>query len=80
MKRAVIIVIDSMGIGAMPDCREYNDIPECNTIKNIAEKTGGLNIPTLQALGIGNLCDINGVKKNRKTCGSIRNYARSFKR
>lgn len=66
MKRAVIIVIDSMGIGAMPDCREYNDIPECNTIKNIAEKTGGLNIPTLQALGIGNLCDINGVKKIEK--------------
>ena len=39
MKRAVVIVIDSMGIGAMPDCREYNDIPECNTIKNIAEKS-----------------------------------------
>ena len=64
MKRAIVVVIDSMGIGAMPDCREYNDIPECNTIKNIADKKdGGLNLPTMQILGIGNLCDIKGVKQ-----------------
>ncbi len=64
MKRAIVVVIDSMGIGAMPDCAEYNDIPECNTIKNIAEKKAdGLNIPNMQILGIGNLCDIKGVKK-----------------
>lgn len=64
MKRAIVVVIDSMGIGAMPDCREYNDIPECNTIKNIAEKKeNGLHIPNMEILGIGNLCDIKGVKK-----------------
>ena len=70
MKRAVVIVIDSMGIGAMPDCREYNDIPECNTIKNIAEKKeDGLNIPNMQILGIGNLCDIKGVKNIENPVG-----------
>lgn len=37
MKRAVIIVIDSMGIGAMPDCKDFGDIPECNTLKNVCE-------------------------------------------
>lgn len=64
MKRAIVVVIDSMGIGAMPDCRDYNDIPECNTIKNIAEKKkDGLNIPNMEILGIGNLCDIKGVKR-----------------
>lgn len=63
MKRAIVLVIDSMGIGAMPDCALYNDIPECNTIKNIAEKKDdGLYIPNMQILGIGNLCDIKGVK------------------
>ena len=31
------MVIDSMGIGAMPDCREFGDIPECNTLKNVCE-------------------------------------------
>ena len=28
MKRAIVVVIDSMGIGAMPDCRDFNDVPE----------------------------------------------------
>ena len=35
MKRAIIIVIDSMGIGAMPDCKDFNDTPECNTLRNV---------------------------------------------
>ena len=60
MKRAIIIVIDSMGCGAMPDCQEYNDIPECNTLCNVAKANGGLNIPTMQKMGIGNLGDVMG--------------------
>lgn len=61
MKRAIIIVIDSMGIGAMPDCKEYNDVPECNTLKNVAEFCGGLNLPNLQKLGLGNIQECKGV-------------------
>lgn len=61
MKRAIIIVIDSMGIGAMPDCSEYNDVPECNTLKNVAKACGGLKLPNLQKLGLGNILDCNGV-------------------
>lgn len=61
MKRAIIIVIDSMGIGAMPDCREYNDVPECNTLKNVAYACGGLKLPNLQALGLGNIQPCEGV-------------------
>ncbi len=63
MKRAIIIVIDSMGCGAMPDCKEYNDIPECNTLCNVAKANGGLNIPTMQKMGLGNIADITGVAK-----------------
>ena len=62
MKRAIILVIDSMGCGAMPDCREYNDIPECNTLCNVAKENNGLNIPNMQKMGIGNIADIKGVK------------------
>lgn len=61
MKRAIIIVIDSMGIGAMPDCKEYNDVYECNTLKNVAYACGGLNLPNLQKLGLGNIQDCEGV-------------------
>lgn len=61
MKRAIIIVIDSMGIGAMPDCREYNDVYECNTLKNVAQACGGLNLPNMQKLGLGNIQECTGV-------------------
>ena len=62
MKRVIIAVIDSMGIGAMPDCREYGDIPECNTLKNVCRMNNGLNLPVMETLGLGNLCELQGVK------------------
>lgn len=62
MKRAIIIVIDSMGCGAMADCRDYNDVPECNTLCNVAKANGGLNLPTMQKMGIGNLGQVMGVE------------------
>lgn len=61
MKRAIIIVIDSMGIGAMPDCKDFGDIPECNTLKNVCEFNGGLNVPVLQSMGLGNIQDFKGI-------------------
>lgn len=64
MKRAIVIVIDSMGCGAMPDCREYGDIPECNTLCNVAKSVGGLNAPEFYKLGLGNLGDVAGIPKN----------------
>lgn len=63
MKRAIIMVIDSMGIGAMPDCREYNDVPECNTLKNVCKFNHGLNVPNLAQMGLGNIQDFEGIKQ-----------------
>lgn len=60
MKRAIIIVIDSMGIGAMPDAPEYGDVLECNTLRNVAKFNNGLNIPNLRKLGLANLCEVEG--------------------
>ena len=60
--RAIIIVIDSMGIGAMPDCRDFNDIPECNTLKHVCEYNNGLNVPNLEEMGLGNLQEFKGIK------------------
>lgn len=69
MRRAIVIVIDSMGIGAMPDCSEYGDIPECNTLCNVAKANGGLNAPNFYKLGLGNLAEINGINKNPNAIG-----------
>lgn len=57
------MVIDSMGIGAMPDCKEFNDIPECNTLKHVCEFNKGLNVPNMEKMGLGNLQDFLGIKK-----------------
>ncbi len=63
MKRAIVIVVDSMGIGAMADAEDFGDDLTCNTVVNLAEKSGGLNIPNLESMGFGNLADIKGVNK-----------------
>ena len=39
-KRAIVIVVDSMGCGALPDAKDFNDDLTCNTLANLAEKTG----------------------------------------
>lgn len=69
MKRVILIVIDSMGIGAMPDAKEYGDVMSCNTLKNVAMAVGGLNVPNLEKLGLGNIIDIKGVKNNPNNIG-----------
>lgn len=63
MSRAIIMVIDSMGIGAMPDCRDFSDIPECNTLKHVCEFNNGLSVPNLEKMGLGNIQDFMGIKK-----------------
>ena len=64
MKRAIVIVIDSMGCGAMEDYHEYNDIKECNTLSNVAKAVGGLKAPNFGILGLGNIGEVLGIKKN----------------
>jgi phosphopentomutase len=61
MARCVVIVIDSGGIGALPDAAAYADAPGANTFGNTAERVGGLSLPNFERLGIGNLADIRGV-------------------
>lgn len=61
-KRAVVIVIDSLGCGALPDAELYNDSPDCNTLCNIAKFNHGLNLPFFEKLGLGNIMPIVGVK------------------
>ena len=61
MKRAIIMVIDSMGIGAMPDHAEFNDVAECNTLRNVCHYNKGLNLPNMANLGLGNIQNFEGI-------------------
>ena len=62
MKRAIIVVIDSMGIGAMPDCEAFGDVKECNTLANVCKANNGLNLPVMSKMGLGNIQNFKGVE------------------
>jgi len=68
-KRIFTIVIDSVGIGALPDAKAFGD-DGANTIKNIALSQGGITLPVMGSLGYGNLSDIQGVPKEKSPKGS----------
>ena len=66
--RAIIIVLDSAGVGETPDAKEYGDLGS-NTFGHIATSTGGINLPNMEKLGLGNLTEIKGVAKTSHSCG-----------
>ncbi len=53
-QRILWIVLDSVGIGAMPDAAAFNDPPGADTLGNIA-RLRGLRVPNLARLGLGNI-------------------------
>ena len=61
MKRAIVIVMDSVGIGELPDAYKYGD-EGSNTLGNIAARVSGFRLPNLQKLGLGNIGEIKGVE------------------
>ncbi|MGZ4232026.1 MAG: phosphopentomutase [Solirubrobacteraceae bacterium] len=59
-RRAAVVVMDACGVGALPDADEYGDAGS-NTLGHLAEQVGGLQLPTLERLGLGNIIPILGV-------------------
>jgi len=59
-ERIVWIVLDSVGVGAMPDAPEFHDPPGADTLGNIA-RLRGLRLPNLARLGIGNIEPLKGI-------------------
>ncbi len=59
--RVIVLVIDGLGVGAMPDAAEYGDAGS-HTLSHLADAVGGLNLPTLEALGLGHITEIKGVR------------------
>ena len=52
--RAIVVVIDSVGIGALPDSEKFGD-KNVNTLGHIYESSGGINISNMVSLGLGNI-------------------------
>jgi phosphopentomutase len=59
-RRAVVVVLDACGVGALPDAQEYGDAG-ADTLAHVAEAEGGLQLPTLERLGLGSIVPLTGV-------------------
>ena len=59
MKRVVILLLDGVGAGELPDAGRFGDTGS-NSLANTARAVGGLNLPNLQALGLGNIIALEG--------------------
>ena len=59
MPRACVIVLDAVGAGALPDADEYGD-EGSDTLGNVARAVGGLDLPNLEAFGLGNVEPLDG--------------------
>ncbi|MCX7995767.1 MAG: phosphopentomutase [candidate division WOR-3 bacterium] len=62
MSRAIVLILDGVGVGELPDASKYND-QGSNTVGNLSRAIGGLRLPFLENLGMGNIIEIEGVKK-----------------
>ncbi len=60
MAKAVLIVLDGLGVGNAPDAAQYGD-EGSDTLANMAAAVGGVHVPNLERLGLGNLHKIPGV-------------------
>lgn len=63
--RTFLIVLDSVGIGELPDAHDFND-KGAHTLGHIAEKMNGLKVPHLEQLGLGHIEPIEGVSTQYK--------------
>ena len=68
VKRVTVIVLDSVGCGDAPDAAAYGD-EGANTLGNIGRAVGGLQLPNMGQLGLGNLTDIQGVPPTDSATG-----------
>ncbi|MFW5982200.1 MAG: phosphopentomutase, partial [Halanaerobiaceae bacterium] len=60
IERVFVIVLDSVGIGELPDATDYGD-KGANTLANIAEEISGLSLENLEKMGLGKIHPIKGI-------------------
>lgn len=74
IERVILLVMDSAGVGALPDAGRYGD-EGAHTLGHVAERavaqTGGFELPTLQRLGLGNITSLAGMAPARPAAGAF---------
>ena len=68
-RRAILIVLDGVGAGAARDARDYGDAGS-NTLGNVANAVGGVDLPALEALGLGKAVQVRGLRSDAQATGA----------
>ncbi|EDS78327.1 phosphopentomutase [Clostridium botulinum C str. Eklund] len=68
INRVIWIVLDSVGMGVLPDADKYGDVG-ANTIGNVSKAVGGLKTPNMSKIGLGNIDEIKGIEKVENPIG-----------
>ncbi|HEY4441245.1 MAG TPA: phosphopentomutase [Candidatus Elarobacter sp.] len=71
MPRILCFVMDSAGVGALPDANLYHDASNANTIGNVADRLGGLRLPTFEQLGLGHITPVRGVDSQASPLAAV---------
>ena len=72
INRVIWVILDSVGMGEMPDAARFGDVGS-NTLGNVSKAVGGLKIPNMSKLGIGNIDGMINIDKVERPIGA---YAR----
>lgn len=78
INRVILMVLDSVGIGEMPDAEEYGDRGAA-TLQNIAAEIGGLKLPNLEKMGLGKIENIAGLSSEIEAEGAYAKAAEKSK-
>jgi phosphopentomutase len=69
LKRAIILILDGVGIGEAPDAAAYGDAGS-DTLGNVARACGGLELPRLERFGLGNIRPLAGIQRRGDAVGA----------
>jgi phosphopentomutase len=69
VNRLIVIVLDSLGVGELPDAAAFGDTGS-NTLGNMARFVGGLKVPHMEMLGLGNIDMVEGVTPQKEPAGA----------
>ncbi len=70
MRRVFVIILDGLGVGELPDAADYGDAGS-DTLANIAEAVGGVNLPNLESLGLGCIHSVKDLECPETPTGSF---------
>src|ERR1700737_4640908 len=71
MPRILAFVMDSAGVGALPDAVAYHDAANANTIGNVAQRLGGLRLPNFERLGLGHITPVRGLSPSDRPSAAV---------